>query len=178
VTIRLLLIAAALLALAGCRVQRTPAEYLDQRDPAEVDRQEAADEIRARIGAFRQGLSRGDRATAAAALIPTGLTHVISLERHGGLPRYGPRGLAGALEEIELPGVSVARTPDLRVELSLRQGVGWFATHVELFPVGPGDPQVFRMTGVMVRDRGEWRLAQVHLSRAAPGEEEEGAEAE
>jgi hypothetical protein len=34
------------------------------------------------------------------------------------------------------------------------------------------------MTGVMVRDRGEWRLAQVHLSRAAPGEEEEGAEAE
>jgi hypothetical protein len=166
VPFRLIVLAVVVLALAGCRIQRTPPEYLDQRDPGEVDRQEAANEIRARVGAFRQALTRGDRGTAAAALSPVGLSHVIGLDAHGGLPRYGPGGLAAALDELEIPSVSVARTPDLRVEVSLRQGVGWFATHVELFPVGgDGEPQSFRMTGVMARDRGEWRLAQVHFSR-------------
>ena len=34
---------------------------------------------------------------------------------------------------------AVVRTPDLRVETSLRQGVGWFATHVVLLPLRGGE---------------------------------------
>lgn len=170
--IRIFLLAAAVLSLAACEINRTPEEMLQQRDPAEVDRQEAADEVRVRVGAFRQAMQRGDRAAAAAALQPSGLAHVIGLDAHGGLPRYGPPGLLAAIEELPLPEGAVARTPDLRVETSGREGVGWFATHVVLLPLRGGEPAAFRMTGVMARDRGEWRLTQVHFSRA--GDDAEG----
>jgi hypothetical protein len=166
VQIRIVLLAAAVLSLSACEINRTPEELLQQRDPAEVDRQEAADEVRVRVGAFRQAIQRGDRSAAAAALQPSGLAHVIGLDAHGRLPRYGPLGLLAAIEELPVPEGAVARTPDLRVETSGREGVGWFATHVELLPLRGGEPAAFRMTGVMARDRGEWRLTQVHFSRA------------
>lgn len=168
--IRILLVA-AVLALPACQVERTPPEFLQQRNPAEVDRQEAANEVRVRVGAFRQALQRGDRAGAAGALQASALAHVIGPDAHGGIPRYGPAGLLSVLEEIEIPGGAVARTPDLRVETSVRQGIGWFATHVVLLPVQGGEPAAYRMTGVMTRDRGEWRLTQIHVSRAEGGED-------
>jgi hypothetical protein len=168
-------LAAAVLSLAACEINRTPEEMLQQRDPAEVDRQEAADEVRVRVGAFRQAMQRGDRVAAAAALQPSGLAHVIGIDAHGRLPRYGPPGLLAAIEELPLPEGAVARTPDLRVETSGREGVGWFATHVVLLPLRGGEPAAFRMTGVMARDRGEWRLTQVHFSRA--GEDDASEEA-
>lgn len=161
------LAAAALLALGACRVDRTPDEFLDPRNPAQVERREAEGEIAARVGAFREALARGSHADAVAALMPMAEAHVIGIGFNEGLPRYGPLGLATAIEDLRLPRGAVARTPDLRVEADPRGGQAWFATHVEVLPVVGigGEPQRLRVSGVFTRREGDWRLAQVHLSR-------------
>jgi SnoaL-like domain len=162
-------VAAALLALAACKVDRTPQEFLDPRDPAAVERRESENEIAARVGAFREALARGNQADAVSALAPAPEAVVMGVEFNDGRPRYGPLGLAAALEGLHLPRGAVARTPDLRVEAGTREGgVGWFATHLELLPVTGvrTEPQWLRVSGVMDRREGEWRLLQMHLSRA------------
>ena len=162
-------LAAALLALAACRVDRTPQEFLDPRDPAAVERRESENEIAARVGAFREALGRGNAADAVSALGPAPEAMVIGVDFNDGRPRYGPLGMAAALEGLKLPSGAVARTPDLRVEAGTREGgLGWFATHLEVLPVvGAGtEPQWLRVSGVFDRREGDWRLLQLHLSRA------------
>jgi hypothetical protein len=160
-------LAAALLALSACRVERTPDEYLNPRNPAQVESREQENELAARVGAFSEALARGSQADAVAALGPTPEAHVIGIGFNDGRPRFGPLGLAAALADLRLPTDAVARTPDLRVEADGR-GVAWFATHVEVLPVvGAGaQPQRVRVSGVFNEREGEWRLVQVHLSRA------------
>lgn len=159
-------LAAALLVLSACRVEETPDEYLNPRDPAEVEQREAAGEVAARVGAFREALARGSQADAVAALGPAADAHVMGTGFNAGRPMFGPQGVAMALAELELPRGAVARTPDLRVEADARTGQAWFATHVELLPVvGAGSaPQRLRVSGVFVRHEGDWRLEQLHLS--------------
>jgi hypothetical protein len=162
-------LAAALLALAACRVDRTPDEYLNPRDPAQVERRETENEIAARVSAFAEALARGNQADAVAALIPAPETHVMGTDFNDGRPRFGALGLAAALRDLELPGGAVARTPDLRVEADAREGLAWFATHLEVLPVVGGagaQPARLRVSGVFTRREGEWRLVQIHLSRA------------
>lgn len=162
-------VAAALLALAACQVAPTPQEYLDPRDPAAVERQESEEELAARVGAFREALARGDRADAVAALVPAADAHVMGVQFNDGRPRFGPQGILEALAALQLPTGAVARTPDLRVQATTREGgLGWFATHLELLPVvgAGGEPQWLRASGVFMRREGEWRLLQLHLSKA------------
>jgi hypothetical protein len=160
-------LAAALLALSACRVERTPDEYLNPRNPAQVESRDEENELTARVGAFGEALSRGAQADAVAALGPTAEAHVIGIGFNDGRPRFGPLGLAAALADLQLPTDAVARTPDLRVEADGR-GVAWFATHIEVFPVvgAGGQPQRLRVSGVFNEREGEWRLVQLHLSRA------------
>jgi ketosteroid isomerase-like protein len=161
--------AAALLVLAACKVAPTPQQYLDPSDPAAVERSESEQDIVARVGAFREALARGDRANAVAALGPTADTYVMGVDFNGGRPRYGAQGIADALGDLRLPTGAVARTPDLRVHASTREGgLAWFATHVEVLPVvgAGGEPQWLRASGVFTRHEGDWRLLQLHLSRA------------
>ncbi|HYW14323.1 MAG TPA: nuclear transport factor 2 family protein [Longimicrobium sp.] len=162
-------VAAALLALAACSVERTPQEYLDPRDPAAVERRESEEELAARVGAFREALARGNRADALAALSPTADAHVMGVQFNDGRPRFGPQGIADALASLRLPTGAVARTPDLRVQAATREGgLGWFATHLELLPVvgAGGEAQWLRASGVFLRREGEWRLLELHLSKA------------
>jgi hypothetical protein len=79
----------------------------------------------------------------------------------------GAPALIAAVAEARPEAVGVARTPDLRV--SATQTMGWFATHVEMLPVAGGvaQPERLRLSGVFVRERGDWRLIQAHLSRVA-----------
>jgi SnoaL-like domain len=161
-------VAAALLALAACKVDRTPQEYLDPRDPAAVERRESENEIAARVGAFREALGRGNRADAVAALVPAPDAVVMGVDFNEGRPRFGPLGLAAALEDLALPSGAIARTPDLRVEAGTREGgLGWFSTHLEVLPVvgASSEPQWVRMSGVVSRHEGTWRLLQIHFSR-------------
>jgi hypothetical protein len=161
-------VAATLLALGACTVERTPQEYLDPRDPAAVERREAEEELALRVGAFREALARGDRTSAVAALVPAPETHVIGVDFNDGRPRFGPVGVAEALSDLQLPAGAVARTPDLRVESGTREGaLGWFATHLQVLPVvAGGEPQWLRISGVFARREGDWRLVELHLSRA------------
>jgi hypothetical protein len=165
--VRHLATAAMLLALAACKVERTPRGFYTQRDPGIVERQEAEGEIRDRVRNFAEDLGRGDRADAVEALVPVDLAQVIGVDGNGGLNRLGARGLMQALDSVALPAPAVARTPDLQVQVGLREGMGSFATHVELLPMGAGSsPLRLRATGIFIRDRGAWRLSQIHLSHA------------
>ncbi|HST58345.1 MAG TPA: nuclear transport factor 2 family protein [Longimicrobium sp.] len=162
-------VAAAVLALAACSVERTPEKYLDPRDPAVVERRESEEELATRVGAFREALARGNRADALAALNPTTDAHVMGVQFNDGRPRFGPQGIADALATLRLPRGAVARTPDLRVQAATREGgLGWFATHLELLPVvgAGGEAQWLRASGVFLRREGEWRLLELHLSKA------------
>lgn len=161
-------VAAALLALAACKVAPTPQQYLDPRDPAAVERSESEQEIMARVGAFREALARGQHADAVGALAPTADAHIMGVDLNGGRPRYGPMGLSSALQDLRLPTGAVARMPDLQVSAETREGgLGWFATHVEVLPVvgAGGQAQLLRVSGVLARREGEWRLLEMHLSR-------------
>ena len=161
--------AAALLVLAACKVAETPQKYLDPQDPAAVERSESEQDIVARVSAFREALARGDRANAVSALGPTTDTYVMGVDFNDGRPRYGAQGITDALADLRLPSGAVARTPDLRVEASTREGgLAWFATHLEVLPVvgAGGEPQWLRASGVFTRREGDWRLLQLHLSRA------------
>lgn len=160
-----LLAFAALLSLAACKVERTPREFYTQRDPAVVDQKEAAGEIRARVRSFAEELGRGDRAGAVEALLPQEGVLVIGVDAHDGVARLGPAGLAQALDSVELPVPSVARTPDLQVQVGLRDGTGSFSTPIELMPASGGDPVSLRASGVFAQQGGQWRLTQIHLSR-------------
>ncbi|HEX5725149.1 MAG TPA: nuclear transport factor 2 family protein [Longimicrobiaceae bacterium] len=157
----------ALLVLSACKVERTPPEFYEHRDPSVVEEQEAQNEVRVRLGAFQQAMSRGDHGDAVEALNPLPLAAVIGLRPHGGIALRGPQGLAQALGEIETPGRVLARLPDLTVSVSLREGMGWFSSHLELLPTGavPGPAERLRVSGVFLSERGEWRLTQLHLSR-------------
>jgi hypothetical protein len=160
-----LTLAAALLALAACEVNQTPSRVLNPRNPGEVERRDAEQEIAARVGAFREALLRGDRAGAVDALAPVGTAHVMGPRANDGRALLGPVGLRTMLDSLALPtGGMVARTPDLNVEA--QDGTGWFATHLELFPVTQGGQvERLRVSGVFARQEGAWRLIELHLSR-------------
>jgi hypothetical protein len=164
--------AAALLALAACKVERTPPEFYSHPDPAVVDRQEAADEIRTRVRLFAEALGRADNAEAVRALAPDELAAVLGAEGNGGLVRFGPAGMTAAIGELAIPAPTIVRTPDLRVGAST--AMGWFSTHLQLLSTSAAtEPVLLRMSGVFARERGEWRLVEAHLSRPEEEEEEE-----
>ncbi len=157
-----------LLVLAACRIERTPQELIDPMNPALVDRREAEREVAARVGAFREALSRGSRESAVAALQPLADAHVIGVAEDGGRSSFGAGGIQEALAALEVPEGAVTRMPDLRVQTDTRERMAWFATHLEVFPtVGGGSgEQRLRMSGVFRRLEGQWRLVHLHLSRA------------
>ena len=162
-----------LLALAACRIDRTPQELIDPMNPALVDRREAEGEVAARVGAFRESLARGAPGDAMQALQPLPDAHVIGVDDNEGRPRFGADGIEAALAEIPAVPGSVVRMPDLRVQTDPRERLAWFATHVEVVPVvgDGGAAERLRLSGVFQRQEAEWRLVHLHLSRAA-GEEE------
>lgn len=167
---RPLVLAALLGTLAACKVEPTPREFYTQRAPGVVERQEGVDEMRARVSNFAAGLARGDRAGAVQALSPIPLAEVVGIDANRGVQRFGAAGLAQALMEIDVPAPAVARLPDLRVGVSEQGQVGWFSSHLELLPttLPIQDAVQLRVTGVFQRNRGEWRLSQVHVSRPRP----------
>jgi len=149
------------------KVERTPRSFYTQRDPARIDQQEAASEIRARVRNFAEEMGRGNRARAMTAINPTEDVLVIGSDAAGGVARIGVRGLAAALDSVPVPAPAVARTPDLRVEVGLREQTGWFSTPIQFIGAASSAPdQWLRASGVFSQDRGDWKLVQIHLSRA------------
>jgi hypothetical protein len=156
---------AALLSLAACTVERTPDKVLNPRDPSQVERRDAEQDVGAHVGAFLQALARGDRGQAVSAMSPVMDTYVVGVDGNEGRPRFGADGLAAAVAELQVQPGALARTPDLRVQADPQRGTAWFAGFVEMFPATGGVPERMRMSGVFGRREGEWRLLQLHLSR-------------
>ena len=161
--------AALLLALAGCdwvQVERTPSQFYSQRDPARVDQRDDSRELRARVRNFADELARGHRDRALTALNPSEGVLVIGAEEGSGVARIGVRGLAEALDSAAIPTPAVARTPDLRVEVGLRESTGWFSAPIQFLTLTPGSAaQWLRVSGVFAQQKGEWKLVEIHLSR-------------
>lgn len=161
---RSLVATAALLSLAACKVDRTPPEFYSHPDPAVVDRQEAADEIRTRVRVFAESVGRMETGEAVQALAPDSMATVVGVDDNGGMARLGAPGLSAAVAGLDITSPTIVRTPDLRVGAS--QGMGWFSTHLQLLSTSAATaPVLLRMSGVFVRERGEWRLAEAHISR-------------
>jgi hypothetical protein len=160
--------ALVLLALTACRVERTPQELIDPMNPALVDRREAERDVAARVGALREALARGSAADAVAALQPLSDAYVVAMDANDGHPRFGEEGVRSALGAVRVTEGAFTRMPDLRVQTDTRERMAWFATHLEIFPSGPAaaDPERVRLSGVFGKLEGEWRLVQLHVSRA------------
>lgn len=165
------LAAAALLAtLSACdlvKVERTPRQFYTQRDPAAVASQEDTRELRARIRNFADELSHGNRGPALTALNPSDEVLVIGAMEGQGVARIGARGLAAALDSAGIPVPTVARAPDLRVQVASRESTAWFSAPIQFLSTsGAQPPRWLRVSGVFAQQQGEWRLVQIHVSRA------------
>jgi hypothetical protein len=174
---------ALLLASAGCdwvKVERTPSQFYNQRDPARVDQRDDSQELRARVRNFADELARGHRDRALTALNPSEGVLVIGAEEGSGVAQIGVRGLAEALDSARVPSPAVARTPDLRVEVGLRESTGWFSAPIQFLTLRPdARAQWLRVSGVFAQQKGEWKLVEIHLSRpwAAPADSTRSAAA-
>jgi len=157
------------LALSACdvvKVERTPRQFYTQREPARVDPQNDASELRARIRNFADELAHGNRGRALTALNPSDDVLVIGSLEGDGVARIGVRGLVAALDSAGITVPSVARTPDLRVQVVSRETAGWFSAPIQFIQLGsPAPAQWLRVSGVYAQQQGEWKLVEVHFSR-------------
>ncbi|MFL5539939.1 MAG: nuclear transport factor 2 family protein [Longimicrobiaceae bacterium] len=158
-----------LLALQACdwvKVERTPSSFYTQRDPARVDQRDDSQELRARVRNFADELARGHRDRALTALNPGEGVLVIGPAEGIGVAQIGVAGLAAALDSAGITTPAVVRTPDLRVEVALRERTGWFSAPIQFMTMRSGAPaQWLRVSGVFAQERGEWKLVEIHLSR-------------
>jgi hypothetical protein len=160
---------AVLLVLPACdwvKVDHTPSQFYTQRDPARVDQRDDSRELRARVRNFADELARGHRDQAVNALNPSEGVLVIGSEQGSGVAALGVGGLAEALDSAAIPTPAVARLPDLRVEVGLRESTGWFSAPIQFMTLTAGAaPQWLRVSGVFAQQKGEWKLVEIHLSR-------------
>ena len=148
-----------LIALGGCRVERTPDEYFDNASSVEADRQAAEAEIRDRLSAFVGAAARGSATEALVALNPATDAQLIApaqIEVEGG------ESLRQMMTTL-LPTAVALELHELEVETGAAARVAWFRMVVE----GPGmtpEPSLYRASGLFLRDAGLWQLVQAHVS--------------
>lgn len=147
--------------LAACKVEQTPAEYIDHADPIDVEREAAVDEIRDRVLAMGQALGRDNPAEALTALSPAQDSYLF-LPTHDTL-LAGPAEISGALQDLAERAGDL-RMRDVEVTVGPRANIAWFRALLEVGgePTLEGVP--LRLTGVYVLDEGLWELVQAHLS--------------
>lgn len=151
---------ALILLLGACTIEQTPQEYIDrQQAPAreiEASRRELTDRLRL----TSVSLQRGDRRGIVSALAPASGMEVIGLEP-GQVIASGEE-LAQELALATSRGVITLDEPVIDVDS--QNGVAWFRAS---FHLASGDSAGNRLyfSGVFVRQSGEWRLTQGHISR-------------
>jgi hypothetical protein len=151
----------ALLLVSGCTIEPTPREYFDHLLPIEAERENTADEVRARVRAFGAALARGDAADASGALAPAAGVHVVGPVE--GELRLGAGEIEVLLHYLAGEQPAEVAVDDVQVWVGPRATVAWFAAH---FQVGGARPGGWYLTGVYAREEGTLRLVQAHLSAA------------
>lgn len=158
--LRVLVLAAAL-ASASCRIERTPEEYVDHRDPTAGEIEAAEDQIHDRVVALGQAVSRGDAASALEAFSPA--PDVRAIGPVEGLTLRGAEQIDSALRQLA-GGRTRVEMRDVEVEVGPRANVAWFRALVAVGEDGPVAGRTLRATGVYLLDEGTWQLVQAHLS--------------
>ncbi|HEV2132617.1 MAG TPA: nuclear transport factor 2 family protein [Longimicrobiaceae bacterium] len=162
---RLLVLAlSTTLALAACKVERTPPEFFDQRSPAANDREAALGELRARLALLAQALSRADAAGALLTFTPAAGAFVIGVGPNQ--ERAGREAISSALQQITAQGPVQLEVQDMQLAVGPRANVAWFAAYLTAPGLAPREEStgVLRISGVYVLHEGTWQLAQAHLS--------------
>ncbi len=152
------------LALAACKVERTPPEFFDQRSPAAGEREAALGELRARLALLAQALSRGDTEDALLTFTPAAGAFVIGTGPNQ--ERAGREAISSALEQITAEGPVEMEVQDMQLSVGPRANVAWFAAYLTAPDIPPQEEntRVLRVSGVYVLHEGSWQLAQAHLS--------------
>lgn len=150
-----------LLAIPGCRVERTPPQYFDHQTTIEAERDAAASEIRDRLLAMGEALDRGNATEAVIALSPAADAHIIGPDE--GMMVSGSDRISALLDSLLASNEVTTELRDVQVGVAARANVGWFRADLALPGHTPSN-RPLRLTGVYVRDAGLWKLVQAHLS--------------
>lgn len=168
-----------MLFLAGCKVERTPEQYIDHADPLELERAAAAAELTDRILALGAALTRGSPSEAVAALSPASDAYLLGPQ--AGIESVGTESITALVQSLGGEPMPVD-IRDVQVTVGPTATVAWFRAVLDLKGV-PALGEGVRMTGVFIRREGAWRLVQAHVSApttpaAAPAPAEDSASAQ
>lgn len=149
----------------ACKVEPTPRPYFDQQVPTERERASAADEVRDRLLALAQAMSRGDAVSALEAFSPAPDAYVLGPAE--GTTLSGAEQLDSVLQGLS-GGAYAVTVRDLQVQVGPRANLAWFRMLLDV-PARGGAPagSTVRATGVYVLNEGVWQLVQAHLSYPA-----------
>jgi hypothetical protein len=142
--------------LGGCTIEQTPQEFIDHRDTSAIERANAEEELRDRLGSAVRALRRHDATGAAAALSPAAELFAFGPGEADAV--HGPAELVSVLAAVAEGRVLAME--DLEIDIGARNQVAWFRTELR----DGAEGTVVRFSGVFVRFEGEWRLLQGHLS--------------
>ncbi|MDR0787817.1 MAG: nuclear transport factor 2 family protein [Gemmatimonadota bacterium] len=141
--------------LTGCQIEPTPEEYIDQHIRTEAI---AEEEVEARISALAAALGRGD---AAVDSILSPRNRLSAIGPDGGEVITDPSLFIHRL--VSLAGGQVMETRSMEVSVAPGVLYAWFS--VFCVPAGStSNESGFRLSGVLVRESGSWRLTHGHLS--------------
>jgi hypothetical protein len=147
------------LLFGACRIEQTPQRFIDhQLTPAEEIAASEA-ELTSRLNAMIAALQRRNAGEAAGILRPH--PDVRAIGPGEGEWLVEPDGIAAALDELAGPGPGAA--DHIAVTVGPRNNIAWFSVGYSS-PTDPGEA-TFRFSGVFIRQDGEWRLVDGHLSR-------------
>lgn len=146
--------------LASCTIEETPQQYIDHLTTPAAEMEASQDEIMARLLSTGPALERRDRSAIVGALAPAADVFVLGV-RSGEELTTGQAVAASLLSMVGDSDVTVGETV---VSVGPGNNVAWFRTSYSLSGGEPGEVPV-GFTGVFVRDGGEWRLVQGHLSQ-------------
>jgi ketosteroid isomerase-like protein len=150
------------LLVGACKVEETPRQYIDRRDPAATDREAIGEELSTRLPALAQALNRNDPETALAVLAPAPDLYVVGpqTDREPG----GADGVLAVLREVAQHELADVAVQEVHTSVGPRGNVAWFAARFSLSGLPDTAGTTLRLSGVYVRREGEWRLVQAHLS--------------
>jgi hypothetical protein len=149
--------------VAGCTIEQTPQSYIDHLATPAAEIEASRDELTDRVLSVGVALQREDSPAILAALVPHSEVYVYGPEHAQELTT--PGGVVAELLE-HARDVDVAMTVPT-VDVGPSNDVAWFRTTF-LINGGNTDAADVRFSGVFLRQEGEWRLVQAHISRVVP----------
>ena len=147
--------------VAACRIERTPEEFIDQPSPAGEDLAATQAEIRDRLIRVANALREGSTPALMNSLAP----HPDGVVLGPDLPAPSPAEQLVSVLQSELGGQLLSAS-DIVVDVDSTNRTAWFLARF----TAPGNAvedsttRGFDLSGVFIRQMGEWRLVQGHIT--------------